>query len=124
MSETSSSQDICSECGLCCTGALHQRVPLQEDEVKRVVKHMPHSIFRIQGQPKMKLPCVSRQGNICTMYNERPNRCRAYQCKLLDKYISGLIPRNEAIAIIEQAKNDLTNKSFLSEHFEDQLVEE
>ena len=118
----SSSQDICSDCGLCCNGALHPSVPIQEDEVKRIAEYMPRSIFRVQSKPKMKLPCESRQGNICAIYNERPGRCRAYQCKLLKKYMSGEIPRTQAIAIIDQAKSDLENLDFLAEHFEDQLL--
>ena len=72
----------------------------------------------------MKLPCESRKTNFCAIYNERPGRCRAYQCKLLKKYMNGEVPRVEAMAIVAQAHEDLDNKAFLAEHFEDQLVEE
>ena len=73
---------LCTKCGLCCTGALHDRAVLEPEEVEFASDLGLY--VRAEGRPTFALPCKYLQGCACTIYSKRPKVCARYQCQLLD----------------------------------------
>jgi Fe-S-cluster containining protein len=90
---------LCLACGLCCQGALHDLVPLDEDELPRAEKlrlHVVESPHRLA----FRLPCPRLDDRRCTVYAERPRTCASYACETLRAYGVGEIEEAEALARI------------------------
>lgn len=102
------SQPICVECGVCCSGALFDTVPLAADEERSLADLF--AVERIDERPQFRLRCPHLSDCRCTVYAKRPEICRQYRCKTLIELSDGAIAREEAlrrIAAIRQAIDDL-----------------
>src|SRR6185437_3408746 len=90
---------LCLACGLCCQGALHDLVPLDEDEVARAhALHLP--VVESPHRLAFRLPCPRLDDRRCTVYAERPRTCASYACETLRAYGAGEIEQAEALARI------------------------
>ncbi|MFL6830545.1 MAG: YkgJ family cysteine cluster protein [Sphingomicrobium sp.] len=79
--------ELCTSCGLCCTGALHDTAKLDPDEVPAAqAMGLP---VAPTGKPCFSLPCPKLQGTLCGIYGERPRVCGRYRCGLLQRLEAG-----------------------------------
>ncbi|NOR58766.1 MAG: hypothetical protein GQ474_09620 [Sulfurimonas sp.] len=98
------SSELCQECSMCCTGVIFSHVTISKNAHNR----LPQAKGKIKGGNfKMSFPCQYIQEGSCTVYTERPNRCKTYSCKLLDKVISGEIPFEQANQITTTTKKQV-----------------
>jgi hypothetical protein len=93
---------LCTECGLCCTGALHDRAVLEPEEVE-FARDLGLYV-RAEGRPTFALPCKYLQGCSCTIYSNRPKVCARYQCQLLDDVQQANLPLEAALEHVRVAK--------------------
>ena len=80
------SGELCQDCSLCCNGAMYTYITVSRFEAKKLPKL---SIKMRDNKIRMDLPCPYLESGSCSVYTERPKRCRTYTCRLLDKVISG-----------------------------------
>jgi Fe-S-cluster containining protein len=95
--------DLCLSCGLCCQGALHDQVPLDEDELARAARlRLPlvESPLRLA----FHLPCPRLVDRRCTVYDERPRTCASYACGVLLAYGAGEIDEATALMRIQRVR--------------------
>jgi Fe-S-cluster containining protein len=95
MPVTDASQ-LCLECGLCCNGVIFADVRLQpgDDPARLTSLGLPLTAApasrpartRIQKFPQ---PCAALEGCRCSIYPDRPEYCRAFECLLLKRVQSG-----------------------------------
>lgn len=93
---------LCTECGLCCTGALHNFAVLDDDEVEPAARI--GLTLRTDGRPGFALPCPYLQNSCCTIYAARPKVCARYKCGLLENLEAGATPLDAALATVAAAK--------------------
>ena len=93
---------LCTQCGLCCTGALHNFAVLEPDELE-FARELGLNL-REEGQPGFALPCSYLQGCACTTYDKRPQVCGRYACQLLDDVREAKMPIDDALAHVKKAK--------------------
>src|SRR5580693_5326443 len=87
--------DLCLACGLCCQGALHDLVPLDEDELEGAHKlRLP--VVESPLRLAFRLPCPRLDDRRCTVYLERPRTCARYACDLLRAYGAGEVDEETA----------------------------
>ena len=96
---------LCPNCGLCCDSTLFADVELRAgDDAKRLAKLG----LTIEKKTKTKLafsqPCACFDGKLCKIYNERPKRCRLFDCGLLKKVDAGKMTAGAALKKIAVAK--------------------
>ncbi|HTJ80749.1 MAG TPA: YkgJ family cysteine cluster protein [Polyangiaceae bacterium] len=78
---------ICQGCGLCCNGTLFAMVELEQHELDRAPRH---SLPLVPGEAAFSLPCPKyERGHGCSIYDDRPERCRSYRCGLLKAVVAG-----------------------------------
>jgi Fe-S-cluster containining protein len=95
--------DLCVSCGLCCQGALHDLVPLEEDELERALRlHLP--VVESPLRLAFRLPCPRLEDRRCTVYQERPRTCASYACGVLRAYSDGEIDGGTARERIERMR--------------------
>ena len=93
---------LCTECGLCCTGALHNFAVLDPDEIDYA-----RSIgltLRPEGRPGFALPCPKLNGSCCSIYVDRPKVCSRFKCALLQRLEDGLVDFQDATVIVAEAR--------------------
>jgi Fe-S-cluster containining protein len=96
------SNDLCGECGLCCSGYIYAAVMLEPDEI--ALAHTNGlSVEEQQSRPCMSLPCPRFSDNRCEVYAERPRACAVYECQTLWQLKNGAIERTEASSRIAEA---------------------
>jgi Fe-S-cluster containining protein len=93
---------LCLECGLCCQGVVFSGVRLHEDEVEWAKKKRL-DVLTYPGGHAFRSPCtLLREETKCGAYEERPRRCRAFECKTLVSYTSGAIDLGTALASLDE----------------------
>jgi Fe-S-cluster containining protein len=98
-------EQLCPNCGLCCDSTLFADVELRAgDDAKRLAK-LGLSLEK-KGQRKLAFaqPCACFDGNLCKIYDDRPKRCRTFECGLLKKVGADEMTTGAALKKISAAK--------------------
>lgn len=86
---------ICIPCGHRCNGTLHAQVRVTEEEVSQILERTG-----IQADDHLlRLPCPVHSG-VCTIYSNRPQACRTYQCNLLNLVRDGTLGVQRALELV------------------------
>jgi uncharacterized protein len=93
---------LCTQCGLCCTGALHNYAVLEPGEIP--FARTLGLTLRTEGKPGFALPCPRLVGSKCSIYLDRPNVCGRYKCQLLESVEAGATAFESAIDRVAIAK--------------------
>lgn len=91
---------LCAACGMCCDGTLFHGMRLQVDDA-------PRRLAALGLKAKRGLiaqPCPAHQGECCTIYADRPVRCREFSCRQLLAVHAGTRTETEALATIADAR--------------------
>jgi hypothetical protein len=96
---------LCTRCGLCCMGVIHQAATLDEDEISAAQELGLPVLDR--ADPGFALPCPRLAGTVCTIYEQRPRVCGRYLCQLLQDLESGKIGFDESLTIVASARAQL-----------------
>lgn len=97
--------DLCRQCGLCCNGAFHVLVKLQDEEVALLSK------YPLEEHPTKQaflLPCSMHEG-VCTIYEDRPAPCRDFTCGVLLELRAGEITYDEAVSLTDDLKDEIAD---------------
>lgn len=103
MSAVLNPSDLCTACGLCCSGALFDFGPLATEEVDPA-RASGLAVLAAEDEYGFALPCPALDGAFCTAYAARPATCRSYRCQLLRAAEIGEVPVEGALAIIGNAR--------------------
>jgi hypothetical protein len=95
---------LCPSCGLCCNGVLFGDVELQPgDDAKRLAALGVELVNR--GRKRLfNQPCACLQAGLCRIYNDRPARCRSFDCRTLLRLQQGEVSVASALGSISAAK--------------------
>lgn len=109
VAETSLSQPdgaigLCTDCALCCSGALFDTVPVAEAEASAVAA-LGLELVRRESDIVFRQPCAMLRGQLCSVYEGRPPACRRFRCTLLERYEEGVVGLGEAQATIAKGKS-------------------
>ena len=92
MSRTSSTDPVaqlCPNCGLCCNGVLFADVELQRGDDAGKLISLGMSLKKKGMKRAFIQPCRCFDGKLCRIYDDRPKRCRAFECGLLKRVQTG-----------------------------------
>lgn len=95
---------LCADCGLCCDGALFDRVILQPADSPRALAALG---LRIKKKSFFNQPCTALCGTRCTIYADRPERCRLFECRQYRDVAAGTVTADAARARIGEAKRQI-----------------
>lgn len=95
---------ICVGCALCCDGTLFAHVDLQRDEHPDTRRALGVALRGNGSDSMLMQPCSCSVEGRCTIYEDRPLTCRAYQCSLLRRLEAGETTSAEARAVIQRTR--------------------
>lgn len=95
---------LCTNCGLCCNGVLFDLVRLQPQDSVQQLTRLGMKLRRKKTQPWFPQPCQFLQSCACTIYENRPTRCRLFECQQLKKLHAGQITEQDALEVIARTK--------------------
>lgn len=101
----SAASRLCQSCGLCCDGSLFATVRLQPGDSAQTLKALG---FRIQHKAQYDFfdqPCIAFKNNCCSIYQERPVRCRVFQCQQLKRLACGETTEENVLKKIKEAQS-------------------
>ncbi|MCX8155158.1 MAG: YkgJ family cysteine cluster protein [Verrucomicrobiae bacterium] len=91
---------LCLRCGLCCNGVLFADVELRPGDDPAALTEAGVPLTCKHGKIKFPQPCPCLEQGRCRIYEQRPMRCRAFDCRLLQRAQEGKIALNEARYLI------------------------
>jgi len=107
---------LCSNCGLCCNGVLFADVELRKGDDAQRLAELGLSLGKKGHKKAFAQPCACFDGTLCRIYNERPKRCRTFECGLLKRVQAGELDADAALKIIAQAKRQVEKVCKLLRH--------
>ena len=94
---------LCASCGMCCNGVMFHFVRLQPADSPRALAALGLKLKRKRRQDCILQPCPAYRDACCSIYAERPVRCRAFECRQLQQVATGTITEAAAQENITQA---------------------
>ena len=96
---------LCPNCGLCCDSTLFADVELRAGDDRQFLQKAGIKFCK-KGKTKVAFaqPCACFDGKFCKIYEDRPKRCRLFECGLLKKVESGKMTPAAALKKIHNAK--------------------
>ena len=95
---------LCADCGLCCNGVLFHSVELQPLDEPKELLSLGLKLKKKRKQVFILQPCPAHKKACCSIYAQRPQRCRLFECRQLLLVRSGEITENDAMGKISAAK--------------------
>ena len=95
---------LCPTCALCCNGVLFADVRLQARDDALRLASLGMTLRRKGSVVRFAQPCSCLSGTRCTIYDERPERCRTFECQLLKRALTGEVTERTALASIRKAR--------------------
>ncbi len=95
---------LCTACGLCCDGTLFHIVRLQPADSARQLSALGMKLRRRKKDPYFTQPCAFLHDCRCAIYEHRPQRCRHFECRVLQRLQNDEITPVAAHALIRQAR--------------------
>ncbi len=102
---------LCVTCGLCCNGVMFQIVRLQPGESPKALTALGLKVKR----GAFVQPCTALEGLRCSIYADRPTRCRLFECKQLKRVEAGEITEASALAAIREVQRRVAELNGLLE---------
>ena len=106
---------LCPKCGLCCNGVLFGDVQLEKSENAAALRALGLTPERKGKAIRFSQPCSCFDGELCKIYNQRPNRCRTFECGLLKRVKNAEIPIQRAVKAIVEARREIVSVRALLE---------
>ena len=99
----STASRLCKACGLCCTGVLFHTVRLQPSESAQTFKALGMLLQHKKKYDFFNQPCTSFKENCCSIYAQRPLRCKLFECQQLKRLATGETTEVNALETILKA---------------------
>lgn len=94
---------LCPTCGFCCNGVLFADVELQRSDDAARLRALGLRLAAKGGKRCFRQPCPGFDGRLCRLYAERPERCRTFACRLLQRVIAGELAPAAALRSVTAA---------------------
>ena len=105
MSEAAS--HLCRNCGLCCDGSMFVAVRVLPADSKQDLKALGIHVQHKKKYDFFDQPCCAFKNSICSVYAQRPARCRAFECQQLKRLNLGEVSREDVLEKIKEAKSKI-----------------
>lgn len=111
---TSAARRLCGACGLCCNGVLFHTVRLQPGDAPRELAALGLKLKRKHRQDWILQPCPAYRDAQCSIYAQRPERCRLFECRQLQRMGTGEITEAMALEKIHEVQGRAAQLDALS----------
>ena len=111
---SSVSERLCNACGLCCNGVMFHTVRLQPNDAAPELVALGLKLKRKRRQDWILQPCPAYHDGQCSIYAQRPERCRRFECRQLQQVETGEITEEVALEKIRDVQRRAAQLDTLS----------
>jgi Fe-S-cluster containining protein len=104
---TDAVSQLCPNCGLCCNGVLFADVELRAGDDAGRLAELGLLLTKKGGKLAFAQPCACFDGKLCTIYADRPKRCRTFECGLLKRVQAEELDADAALKTIGHTKHQV-----------------
>lgn len=101
--------NLCPKCGLCCNGVLFGDVELQASDDAKQLRALGLTLEREGKALRFSQPCSCFDGALCKIYEQRPARCRRFECGLVRSVAAGSKTTQAAVKAIGQCRKQVAS---------------
>ena len=94
---------LCPHCALCCNGVLFADVRLQVGDDAQRLASLGVTLQTRGKLTRFSQPCSCLEGKLCRIYDDRPTRCRTFECRVLQRVQAGEVTERAALKSIQNA---------------------
>ncbi|WND03765.1 YkgJ family cysteine cluster protein [Temperatibacter marinus] len=98
--------DVCTSCSLCCNGSLFSYVEITEKEENTLQSLGFKTEINQEGERQFEQPCPKLKEGCCTIYQDRPQGCKVYNCYLINGIKEGEISPEDALQTVFKVKEE------------------
>lgn len=95
---------LCAACGMCCDGVMFHTVHLKPRDSAQELAALGLKLKRKRGQNYILQPCPAFRESQCSIYTARPERCRLFECRQLQRVAAGEVTEAMAREKISEAR--------------------
>lgn len=99
--------ELCPACGMCCDGTLFGDVRLGPADRAQPFAAQGLGLRRVRGGLALPQPCAGFDGRWCRVYAERPEHCRNFECRLVQRVKAGAVTTAAALRAISEVRRQL-----------------
>jgi len=92
---------------MCCDGTIFHSVILQPNDSARSLTSLGLILKRKKGGITFRQPCPAHQNNQCTIYVNRPQRCRLFECQQIRRVLSGDVSESQSRQVIQTTRKKI-----------------
>ena len=96
--------NLCLACGLCCNGVMFHTVRLQPADSAPALAALGLRLKRKKGAHYILQPCPAWREAQCSIYAARPERCRVFACRQLERVAAGETTEAAALEKIREVQ--------------------
>ena len=100
---------------MCCDGVMFHTVRLQPSDMPKELAGLGIRLKRKHGHRCILQPCPAYREAQCSIYAQRPERCRVFECRQLRGVAAGEITEAAALARIRDAREQVGKLNALLE---------
>lgn len=98
---------LCAACGMCCNGVIFSSMRLQPVDSARKLSILGLRAKNRKDGLHLPQPCPAHNGSHCTIYADRPERCRVFECRQLKEIANGTTDESSAMEKIARARQQV-----------------
>ena len=98
---------LCPKCGLCCNGVLFGDVELHAGDNAGRLRDLGLLLERRGKVLRFSQPCSCFDGRLCRIYEQRPKRCRSFECSLVQRVNAGTLGIEGALKAIRHVGEEV-----------------
>jgi uncharacterized protein len=95
---------LCPQCGLCCNGVLFGDVELRRGDAVEALAAAGLELFLKGRKRAFRQPCACFANGLCRVYVNRPQQCRAFECRQIQRVQAGEVTTAAALKKIRLAR--------------------
>ncbi len=100
---------------MCCNGVMFHTVRLQPADSAKALAALGLKLKRKKGANFILQPCPQYRASQCSIYAVRPERCRLFECRQLQRVAAGEITEATALGKITEAQQRVAQVNALLE---------
>ncbi|GAA5147177.1 hypothetical protein GCM10023213_41450 [Prosthecobacter algae] len=102
---------------MCCNGVLFHIVRLQPTDSVKSLESLGMKVSRKKKEPYFNQPCRFLRECTCTIYQDRPSRCRLFECTQIQQMAKGETSEAEAASIVMLTRQAVSRLEALLEQW-------
>gem|GEM_PF-1084291 len=96
--------EVCRHCMMCCDGTLFSHVIVNNKDADFINNQGMELVSKSDQISTFDQPCSQARDGGCAIYENRPEKCRSYYCKLQKNILNGSISFEKGREVVSLAK--------------------